>query len=262
MSIFGPDDDGKDLVVRKKHEHGLNVHAIGRYIVWYDEADEKYIYYSVRPRKNIDIDTGKFIEIKNGIKIQQSDIFELTHTRLDTSKDLYIMRINERMEIPIEEIGSSWSFILSFNPFTDYSHSILGLDFFGGGPDSRRRSNLRFSIDRTLNRIEFGYASYPLPLLDFSHGIRNPVSFYPININRMLHLSIGCESKTISLRVNGKPWHDFKLNYNHELTNASILSPAEIGILSIYNRRLSKSEFIQHFIDYHVPNFTNGEVLI
>ena len=90
----------------------------------------------------------------------------------------------------------------------------------------------------------------------------NHVSFYPININRMLHLSIGCESKTISLRVNGKPWHDFKLNYNHELTNASILSPAEIGILSIYNRRLSKSEFIQHFIDYHVPNFTNGEVLI
>ena len=128
MSIFGPEDDGKDLVVAKKHEHSLNMRAIGRYIVWYDEADEKYIYYSVRPRKNIDIDTGKFIEIKNGIKIQQSDIFELTHTRLDTSKDLYIMRINERMEIPIEEIGSSWSFILSFNPFTDIRSFVIRLE--------------------------------------------------------------------------------------------------------------------------------------
>ena len=28
------------------------------------------------------------------------------------------------------------------------------------------------------------------------------------------------------------------------------------------NRRLSKTEFIQHFIDYHVPNFTDDEVLI
>jgi hypothetical protein len=262
MSIFGPDDDGKDLVVRKKHEHSLNVHAIGRYIVWYDEADEKYIYYSVRPRKNIDIDTGKFIEIKNGIKIQQSDIFELTHTRLDTSKDLYIMRINERMEIHIEEIGNSWSFILSFNPFTDYSHSILGLDFFGGGPDSRRRSNLRFSIDRTLNRIEFGYASYPLPLLDFSHGIRNYGSFYPINSKQLIHLSIGCETNTISLRVNGKPWRNDEFDYNHELTGVNISSGTEIGILSIYNRRLSKSEFIQHIIDYHVPNFTDNVILI
>ena len=66
----------------------------------------------------------------------------------------------------------------------------------------------------------------------------------------------------ISLRVNGKPWRDYKVNFNHELTNVSISAPVQIGILSIYNRQLSKPELIQHFIDYHVPNFTDDEVLI
>ena len=54
MSIFGPEDE-KDLAVAKEyagqHEHSLNVQAIGRYIVWNNEAEEKRFYYSVRARK-------------------------------------------------------------------------------------------------------------------------------------------------------------------------------------------------------------------
>ena len=68
MSIFGPDDDENVVSTKKyagQHKHSLNVQAIGRYIVWYDEAEEKRIYYSVRARKNIDLDTGRLIEIKN-----------------------------------------------------------------------------------------------------------------------------------------------------------------------------------------------------
>ena len=51
MSIFGPEDDGNVIAVAKEHGHSLNVRAIGRYIVWYDEAEEKHIYYSVRAKK-------------------------------------------------------------------------------------------------------------------------------------------------------------------------------------------------------------------
>ena len=53
MSIFGPEGGGNVIAEEydSRHEHGLNVRAIGRYIVWYNEAEEKYIYYSVRARK-------------------------------------------------------------------------------------------------------------------------------------------------------------------------------------------------------------------
>ena len=116
MSIFGPEGGGNVIAEEydSRHEHGLNVRAIGRYIVWYDEADEKYIYYSVRYRKNIDLDTGRLIEIKNGNKIESDEETSLAHTRLDSSKKLYVMRFNdENVNIPIVGIGNSWSFILS-----------------------------------------------------------------------------------------------------------------------------------------------------
>ena len=108
------------------------------------------------------------------------------------------------------------------------------------------------------------------PLIEDVVNIGSPItfrgefftSFYPVNSQQLIHISIGCESKTISPRVNGKPRRDYKLDFNHELTNVYIKAPAQIGILSIYNRQLSKSELIQHFIDYHVPNFTDDEVLI
>ena len=257
MSIFGPEDEKNVVSTNKypdhRHEHGLNVQAIGRYIVWYNEAEEKYIYYSVRSRKNVDIDTGRLIEIKNGNKIESSEETSLIHTRLDSSKQLYVMLFNENVNIPIVGIGNSWSFILSINPFTDSSSNVMIITLRS---EKNMTNYLLLTPQFNESRIKISYVA---------PGSDNPepnhVSFYPININRMLHLSIGCESKTISLRVNGKPWHDFKLNYNHELTNASILSPAEIGILSIYNRQLSKPELIQHFIDYHVSNFTDDEVL-
>ena len=40
------------------------------------------------------------------------------------------------------------------------------------------------------------------------------------------------------------------------------LRAKEYGIVSLYNRALSKHEVIQHFVDNHVVNFTNDEVLI
>ena len=66
MSIFGPEGDGNVIAEEydSRHEHGLNVRAIGRYIVWYDEAEDKQIYYSVRARKNIDLESDKLFEIK------------------------------------------------------------------------------------------------------------------------------------------------------------------------------------------------------
>jgi hypothetical protein len=36
----------------------------------------------------------------------------------------------------------------------------------------------------------------------------------------------------------------------------------ELGILSVYNRELNKAEIIEHFIENHVKNFTDDEVLI
>ena len=258
MSIFGPLLDR--VVVTKayvdqaaKHEHGLNVQAIGRYIVWYDEAEEKHIYYSVRAKKNVDLESGKLLEMKNGNRNEE----EITHTRLESSKELYIMLFNYAINIPLKSIGNEWSFILSYNPFTNLRNNLIVLSL-----------NVE---DNSTKYIIYLSSSFTASRINFTYGIINPdntnltplmETFYPINPQQLFHITIGCKSKTISLRVNGKPWRDHKIDHDHILTNVTISVPVQIGILSIYNRQLSKPELIQHFIDYHVPNFTNDEVLI
>ena len=268
MSIFGPEGGGNVIAEEydSRHEHGLNVRAIGRYIVWYNEAEEKYIYYSVRPRKNIDIDTGKFAEIKNGIKTVEGEEATVDHTRLDTDKDLYVMQINDLVNISgLWDFDSSWSFAISFSmkppggfievaPFGGFTFTgpgdFLMLHTLGGF--------MTFSTDQTSNNIKL--------LFDFNIN-RAFQSFYRINPSQLNHLSIGCKSNKISLRINGKPWlNDFNTGKNNDLRNIYIgnliSGTVSLGIVSLYDRCLSKPEFIQHFIDYHVPNFTNGEVLI
>ena len=257
MSIFGPLLDR--VVVTKayvdqaaKHEHGLNVQAIGRYIVWYDEAEEKHIYYSVRAKKNVDLESGKLIEMKNGNRNEE----EITHTRLESSKELYVMLFNYAVNIPIASIGNEWSFILSYNPFTDLRNNLIVLSLHSKDNITRY---IHLSSSLNKSKIIFKYG-----IIKSDNTSLTPLmeTFYPINPKQLIHISVVCATKTITLRVNGKPWRDYKPNRNHELRNVTISFPTQIGILSIYNRQLSKPELIQHFIDYHVPNFTDDEVLI
>ena len=269
MSIFGPLYNGKNGVTRAhvnqavKHEHILNVRALGRYIVWYDEAEDKQIYYSVRARKNIDLENGILLEIKNGNgngEAFSEEETSLSHTRLESSKELYVMLFNDAINIPTISIGNSWNFILSAKPNNEQGTTVIKLSLRTDLPNSHEQNKSIFlQLPFDGSKIIFDYINYRNI---HSRGDVELSSFYPVNSQQLIHLSIGCESNTISLRVNGKPWRDYKLNYNHKLTNISISAPAQIGILSIYNRQLSKPELIQHFIDYHVSNFTNDEVLI
>ena len=251
MSIFGPEDESHERSVQshghsvQPHGHSLNVEAIGHYIVWYNVVREKRIYYSVR--KKIDLDADKLVEIKNGIKTGVGGEISLANTRLDSNRELYVMRFNGDMRIPFPTIRNNWSFILSFIPFSD--HSIFNL-ICGFTSARGEKPKLGFSIDRTSNRIIF------------SNALTNErISSFPINSKQLIHLSIGRVSNTISLLVNGKPWRNYEIGELY-LLFIWVLPPVEIGILSTYNRCLSKSEFVQHFIDYHVPNFTDDEVLI
>ena len=46
-----------------QHEHEVALHAVGRYIVQHNEEDGTKTYFSVRAKKNVDLDSGKLIEV-------------------------------------------------------------------------------------------------------------------------------------------------------------------------------------------------------
>ena len=172
------------------------------------------------------------LEIKNGNGNGEafSEETNLEHIGLPSSKELYIMLFNNHINIPTTSIGSSWSFILSVKP-----NNILGailrneitisLRLSSGSQNSSKFIKLRIPFDGTKVNFEYSTAVGLNPLSIFK-------SFYPIHSPHLIHISIGCESKTISLRINGKPWCDYKVNFNHELTKVMINAPVQIGILS------------------------------
>ena len=171
------------------------------------------------------------------------------------------MLFNNAINIPTTSIGNRWSFILSVKPNNEQNITVIRFSLCTDSPNSNERNKKKIFLHLPVDgsRVNFEYKNFRSIR---SSGEVRLSSFYPVNSQHLIHISIGCESNTISLRVNGKPWRDYKRDYNHEFTNVSISAPVQIRILSIYNRQLSKSELIQHFIEYHVPNFTNDEVLI
>ena len=153
ITRVGDPTDDKDAVTKEyvdaqiQHEHDVALHAVGRYIVLPNEEDGTKTYFSVRAKKNVDLDSGRLVEVKNG------EIFNARPTQIIVSesvelvdnpgKDLKIMQFNNlcNLEIyfnPPNSISAPWN--LSFS-------AIIG---------SIIRSTLTFQVNPvTQNRIVF-----------------------------------------------------------------------------------------------------------
>ena len=96
--------DNKDAVTKEyvdaqiQHEHDVALHAVGRYIVLPNEEDGTKTYFSVRAKKNVNLDVGKLVEISskemhNARPLQIGVVSE--SVELDNpGKDLKILQYN------------------------------------------------------------------------------------------------------------------------------------------------------------------------
>ena len=129
ITRVGDPTDNKDAVTKEyvdsliQHEHELALHAVGRYIVLPNEEDGTKTYFSVRAKKNVDLDSGKLVEVKNGqtlnvrpiqigvVKVSESE--ELPNP----DKDLKIMQYNtSNLEIyfnPPNTMPAPWNISFS-----------------------------------------------------------------------------------------------------------------------------------------------------
>ena len=61
--------DNKDVATKEYVDDlvGMSLHAVGRYIVFFNEADKTKTYFSVRAEKNVDLNSGLWVELQNNI---------------------------------------------------------------------------------------------------------------------------------------------------------------------------------------------------
>ena len=258
ITRVGDPTDNKDAVTKEyvdaliQHEHEVALHAVGRYIVFPKEEDGTKTYFSVRAKKNVDLDSGKLVEVKNGetfnVRPIQIGLVSESVDLPNPNKDLKIMQYNtSNLEIyfnPPNTMPAPWN--LSFSAVIPNTLSTLRLQV---NPVARSRiemlwndDGLTFDIYDIHDQKEYTRSVSGLSQQDFHH------------------VSIEYVDNRLCFWVNGVLKGSYR-SLNLQLLSIE-LSVQKLGILSFYNRNLGKPEIVQHFIDYHVQNFTNDEVLI
>ena len=80
------------------------------------------------------------------------------------------------------------------------------------------------------------------------------------NTTQFIHIAFEYVGNKLTVWVNGKS----RKSHNVDLDKLTIISFGlqQLGVVSLYDRELSKTEVAEHFVEYQVKNFSNDEVLI
>ena len=157
ITRVGDPTDNKDAVTKEYVDaliHALTLrsialHVVGRYIVFTKEDGTKQ-YFSVRAEKNVDLDSGKLVEVKNGETFNVRPIhIGLVSESVDLpnpGKDLKIMQYNtSNLEVyfhPPNTMPAPWN--LSFSAVIPNTTSTF---WFQVNPVTRSRIEMLWNVD-------------------------------------------------------------------------------------------------------------------
>ena len=117
------------------------------------------------------------------------------------------------------------------------------------------------------NRSYLGFGTNRSLFLDWSSGtfnyeMPNQIDRISIDIDttQFNHIAFEYVGNKLTVWVNGKSRKSYNINLP-DLSSISI-NADQLGVLSLYDRELSKTEVAEHFVEYQVKNFSNDEVLI
>ena len=257
ITRVGDPTNNKDAVTKEyvdaliQHEHEVALHAVGRYIVFPKEDGTKQ-YFSVRAEKNVDLDSGKLIEISSkgmqNVRPIQIGVVSESVELPNPGKDLKIIQYNtSNLEIyfnPPNTMPAPWN--LSFSAVIPNTVSTF---WFQVNPVTRSRIEMLWNVD-----------GLTFVIYDIRGQIEYTSSVSGLSQQDFHHISIEYVDNRLCFWVNGELKDSYR-SLNLQLLSIELSVP-KLGILSFYNRNVGKPEIVQHFIDNHVQNFTNDEVLI
>ena len=201
-------------------------------------------YVSLRTKKNIDLQQDLVVNITSEEIINAGNFLHNMQRRiLPNGNKLGIMQFIGQLNIYTQNINSRlsqpWTFLFSAkpNPSSGISCSYLG---FG--------TNSSLFLDWSS-----GTFNYEMP---------NQIDRISIDIDttQFNHIAFEYVGNKLTVWVNGKS----RKSYTIDLADLSSISinVDQLGVVSLYNRELSKTEVAEYFVEYQVKNFSNDEVLI
>ena len=248
LTNVGDPENNKDAVNKKyvdnlrEHGHDLDLDVIGRYLVIPKNGGKSYV--SLRTKKNIDLSntyvniTADGNEFDNQIITIDSDI-----TTVDNGNNLSIMQLNRSLTIRLNDgLLEPWTVLFSAKLHKTPTIDYLALYF----TDANQR----------LWPLTMGWSSGT-----FTYTLLNQnATSIDVDTTEFNHIAFEYVGNKLTLWINGKS----RKSHNVDLGKLSLIriDVQQLGVLSLYNRELSKTEVAEHFVEYQVKNFSNDEVLI
>ena len=243
----------------EQHEHDTRPYVLSRYIVL--PEDDSKVYFSVRARKNINLERGLLVEIKHDnagsgetyINNRPQTITATYDIDLlpNPSKDLGIMQLNSKLHIEcIPNLSTPWTLLFSARP--------------GESPPVENNTSILTFNNPTTQSVKYltmmwTAESFKYTITDNVLSDENAI-IHIVDTTKLNHVTFQCVENKLNVWINGKQIRQHNLNFDslHYIR----MGMKELGIVSLYDRNLNKMEIVQHFVDHHVENFTDDEVLI
>ena len=249
LTNVGDPENDKDAVNKKyvdtfleHHEHDLDV--VGRYLAISKNGDKSYV--SLRTKKNIDLSNQYLKMTADGNEFDSQLItIDSDITTVDNGNNLGIMQLNQYLRIipnVNNRLPGPWTFLFSAKLKKPLTLNTFALYFL----DANQRLMYIFM------RWSSGTFTYTLPN-------QNETSI-DVDTTQFIHMAFEYVGNKLTLWINGKSRKSHNVDLG-ELSDIRI-TVEQLGVVSLYDRELSKTEVAEHFVEYQVKNFSNDEVLI
>ena len=251
ITNVGDPENDKDAVNKKYVDtfpkHDLDLDVIGRYLVISKNGNKNYV--SLRTKKNIDLSNAHFNMIEDRAEGQNTAVVS-DITTVPNGNNLSIMQLNRYLRITpsaLHNLSEPWTFLFSAK--------------FELPPPSNNSALIFNTANQTLMFIYMMWhtGTFKYAITDTVLTNQNAISI-DIDTTEFNHIAFEYVGNKLTLWINGKS----RKSHNVDLGKLSDIriDVQQLGVLSLYNRELSKTEVAEHFVEYQVKNFSNDEVLI
>ena len=242
-------------------EHDTRPYALGRYIVIPGDDGIKR-YFSVRAKKNINLERDKIVELKHFIRNSDENEFNSNPLEINIIKDVILLPnpgkslgVMRRGHLSIyvrfiDPIAVPWTFLYCARP--SQPPPIASKSIITCYPLIPNSPAIRIIMWWTADSFKYAITDDVItPENEVSHSL---------DTSKLNHITLECIENKFCVWINGiqKETHNIQLGALETIH----LHEKEIGIVSVYSKDLNKQEIVQHFVDNHVENFTDDEVLI
>ena len=254
LTNVGDPENDKDAVNKKYVDtfpkHDLDLDVVGRYLVISKNGNKNYV--SLRTKKNIDLSNTYLKMTSDGNEFDFHLItIDAGITTVDNGNNLGIMQLNRTLRIipsATRNLSVPWTFLFSAKFEEPLRHNNSALIF------TTKNQTLMF-IHMMWHTGTFKYA-----ITDTVMTNQNAISI-DMDTTEFNHIAFEYVGNKLTLWLNGKSRKTYTVDLG-ELYEIRI-DVQQLGVLSLYNRELSKTEVAEHFVEYQVKNFTDdAQVLI